>query len=302
MGSLKFNHENVDWISFLRNSYQLGGLPYDFLIHLMNSHNGYISGSFARKVSEFVLGKNGINLISNKRKFYPFRKDDHALELRRLLRIDNDVNEHQYNNIKFYKGDIDVFFKHNDLNNLHHELLEKFYFKHSADTPAMFGKEYYLDNTLVQCITKINGEPEDVLSTFDITNAQVYLDLNGIHFTDEWVNLEEQSLLGIEINSKPNIVWRTKKWYGKHYYNNLRKGDHEKYVDALFMTAEKFKNKESYGFIKTINDLNKFVKTDYLFSAPITLILKASLLLDSYNQMNILKNLDSIVKTSEINN
>lgn len=277
---MTYNCESIDWISFLNDKKVCNKDAIKFF-ELVISRKGYVSGGFARVLANQLLHKN--------------KSDIFSIEgtLKKYITPRSNVD---FNNPLFRKGgagDVDIFFK-----NKEHAMITKDSViselnpQYCRNTIAYFGYDIYYGNTCFQLITKINGTPEDVLNTFDISNAKVYLDEQGIHYSDEWKDLEEKRLLGIDISNKPNILWRVRKWLSKHNYVDLRPGDHEKIVDALYDAADKINDKSLIRYNKpvTTTELRSIIKK-FIYISPPSQIIKASLLLDSYSQMTALNSL-----------
>jgi hypothetical protein len=232
------------------------------------SNNGYIAGGFARSISTSIL----------------LNQDKPKDDVRRYLR--------------HYSGDIDFFFEtKQDSLNVQGDLQNQCggAVREYTHTKAYFGYQFRTySNEMFQTIVKVSGNPEHVLSTFDIANAKVFIDRQGIHYTDEWLELEKNKILGIDIWDKPNLLWRVHKWLNKHSYQGIRNQDVDKYIDCLYSVAEKVKKKEIIRWDRPVTDceIQKFVKK-FCSHSDISMndILKASLLLDSYSQMNVLSSL-----------
>jgi hypothetical protein len=157
---------------------------------------------------------------------------------------------------------------------------------------AGYAMDYRAGSRALQIITKVHGDPEDVIGTFDIANAKVVLDGEGIHYTMGWLQLEEKKQLGIDNWNKPNLLWRVRKWVKKHYYDDLRPGDHAPYVEAVFsaMEAVNAGTLVRWGEAVKKHNIHSFAKM-FVRTSPPAEVLKISMLLDSYDQMNVLREL-----------
>ena len=160
---------------------------------------------------------------------------------------------------------------------------------HIGKSPAGFAEEYIVEKRPFQLVSKLYGTPEQIVDSFDFTNAKVWLDAEGIHYTDEWLELEKNNLLGIDQWDRPSLLWRVHKWTRKHHLRDLREGDHAKYVDAVYKAMELVKSGECVRWGQKIrpSQIKEFAKA-FIYTSPITEVLKASMLLDSYDQMTIM--------------
>jgi hypothetical protein len=267
--------ENINWISVL-NDEKICNKDAIKFFEFVISREGYISGGFARVLANQLLNQN--------------RLDPYV-----VMQYIGFKTKFDFNNPFWKSGssDVDIFFNNKEnaitTTNLVINQLTPTYWK---NTIAHFGYDVLYGNVIFQLITKINGSPKDVLNTFDISNAKVYLDEKGIHYSSEWKELEERRLLGINISDKPNLLWRVRKWFSKHNYVDLRPGDHEKFVNVLYEVADKINDKSLIRYNKpvTITELRSIIKK-FIYISPPDQIIKASLLLDSYSQMTALNNL-----------
>jgi len=289
-----FTHIEFDVINLLSHD-NIG--MHNYAVNFLNNAlrcDGYVSGGFAALLARHVIGLgpcNGVGLLSN-------------------LTLDNIKKSYIFSHIRLYLkthiddsraikngkldpllrgGDIDIFFPENKLHFVEQlDHLASAIAQYRGQTPAGFGNEYRIKGTNIQCITKINGEPHEVLSTFDIVNAQVYFDKTGFYVTKEWLDLEDTRTLGINLFDRPNIVWRVHKWRSKHEYKNMRKEDHEQYLESIYNLAGRITTKRD----ETIDmyKLKRIIKQSFIsLDTTNNLLLKASMLLDSYDQMHILK-------------
>lgn len=257
------------------------------------SCDGYVSGGFATLLARHVIGLGPCRNVSilydnnSSNNYYLFQY------LRSYLMSGID-DSHAIKNGKLDRtirgGDIDIFFPTDKLHFI--EQLHD-YIKNEAqyvgETPAGFGNEYRIKGTNIQCISKINGDPHEVLSTFDIKNAQVYFDKSGIYVTKEWLDLEDTRTLAINRFDRPNIVWRVHKWKKRHEYKDIRNEDQDKYLESIYSLADRIITKND----KTIDieKLKRIIKQSFISLQDVdsSLLLKASLLLDSYDQISIMK-------------
>lgn len=150
-----------------------------------------------------------------------------------------------------------------------------------SPTIAGFGHDFCAGGLIFQVITKRAGTPDEVTGDFDIANAKPYFDATGFHFTDEWIELEEKRLLGIDDASRLSLLWRVKKWCEKHSYVDLRCGDHEKLIDALFeaIVAVKADRLERWSKKVDIGQLRS-VSLPHVLKSPPGEMLRASMLFD----------------------
>ena len=277
-----FIFEKVDWIAELYNKKFLSKDAIDSF-ELIFLNKGYISGGGAKVLSNYFLGISSSDESINS--YFGNKITSNYLN----------ANFNSQNYWKSYKGDIDVFFNdRNDAYNAKYKVLSSLTPRIFQTTKGGFGYEFLHGDVIFQLITKINGSPKEITDSFDIANAKVYLDDKGIYYTNNWKDLESKRLLGIDLYNKPNLLWRVQKWFKKHNYVNLRDNDHEKYVDILYEAAEKVKDQSLIRFEKPVSEhqIQKFVKSFiYNTGTPANEILKASLLLNSYSQMYVLKDL-----------
>jgi hypothetical protein len=160
---------------------------------------------------------------------------------------------------------------------------------------AGYAMDYRVGSRALQVITKVHGDPEDVIGTFDIANAKVVLEEGGIHYTMGWLQLEENRQLGIDIWNKPNLLWRVRKWARKHLYADLRPGDHAPYVEAVFSAMEAVNAGTLIRWGEAVKkySIHSFAKM-FIETSPPAEVLKISMLLDSYDQMNVIRNLTKL--------
>jgi len=255
-------------------------------------HKGYISGGFARLVASKLLGK------------YIWGSDSPPEALReveryyRLYRLSSPPREKEkVENIsrkswKSGKGDIDIFFhdKESSYKAINSVESGPFRIDMSSTSPAGFAKEIIVNQCCFQLITKINGTPEEVLQSFDLANAKVALTNDGILVSKNWIELERLRHLGVDRWDKPNILWRVHKWVRRHAYHDLREGDHDRYLDHLFDVVKSAQLGELKMYNKPIdpNYVKKFAR-DFIHSYPPKEALKASMIMNDYDKIQIMK-------------
>jgi len=288
------NVVKCDWIESARIAFDSiifkgGGDPFEKTLCIALENNGFISGSFARSLGRtFVLpdesGKYSLRGIADNYMSYNIHK------------------VHAGNpNSRWGLSDIDVFFKsQEDAKRAAWKLLD--YGKSINVDPAWtsvsaggFAQESILPSGLIiQLISKNCGEPEDVIDTFDIANAKVWFDNDGFHYSDVWLELEKDRILGIDRFDKTSLVFRVKKWLRKHSYQSIRKEDMPRFVDAIFDLYAKVSTPEgiqSFGTKLAPSQVSKVIWsmiTGEILKDP-SLILKASLLFEGYEHMHCLK-------------
>jgi len=283
---MTFRTANIDWVSLisshdLMTNESLGALD----IGLNNG--GFVSGGFARMLAVAIL--TDIHLLSKKNcDLWKEIKDNTRLCQNS---IDAFIKTRFYHNDNGIPGkgryllshvcDIDVWF-----NSEQNAIDASRQLIHSRDvvcnlpTLGGFGHEFIVGKNIFQFIKKLTGTAEEVIDSFDIKNAKVYFDRDGIHWSDEWAILEENRMLGIDDFSKPSILWRIKKWSSKEYnfgYAKFRQGDDKKYIDALIRIAKMTENHELYrwGLEVKIEELSK-INDRICYSLPDESMLKAS--------------------------
>jgi hypothetical protein len=165
---------------------------------------------------------------------------------------------------------------------------------HLAPTAAGYAQEVVHDRCRYQFITKVNGTPEEVLDSFDLTNAKVALTPDAILTTPEWRELEEKRAIGIDVWSKPNLLWRVWKWARKHTYLKLRSSDEDRFVNVVFDALEATKD----GSLKrwdrpvTKHEIQRFAKM-FVHTLEPSSALKAAMILDDYDRMNVMRDVMS---------
>lgn len=287
----------VDWSSELLSK---GAIQknHDALINRCFSFGGYISGGFARVVASKILSKH---LWGND------SKEWNGWEIERYYRLHGRISppwenkappqtKELRNSWKSGRGDIDIFFPDEEkaLRAVENTTRGPFKVELDAPSPAGFAREFIVDGCCFQLITKVNGTPEDVLSSFDIANAKVALVPGGILLTKEWIDLERFNRIGIDKWDKPNLLWRVHKWVKRHSYSDLRQGDHDKYLDFLFKTFEEAKSGNFIMYNRPVlpEEVKRFVR-DFIHYYPPKEALKASLLLDDYDKLQVFKRISS---------
>lgn len=302
---MTWNLQKIDWLDVLAKKRLMRSVVADDTVAALRSaidKGGFVTGGFARSYAYALLAEEA-GVVHPPPSSARGRSDvDGWLALARYLGEGIDVNptsrrwsqDANTRHMRLWKtnvGDIDVFFTDSQSAGSVIDDLNVRDYTWSSTTAAGFGQEYVFGRrNVLQIITKFTGRPLDVLDSFDISNAQVYFDRDGLHYTDEWVEMETNSQLGINRSDKPNLLWRAHKWVSRHGYNRLRPGDEEKYVDALFNAFERAKSDEWKIWdrkvtTQTISHMGWRFK-DWL---PPAELLRASLLFDGYRQMHSLQ-------------
>lgn len=292
--TVSWSTERVDWIDILSAKGIIGGAPRHILTKCLD-RGGYISGGFAKQLATCVLADKKI--LSNP---YSGSFDSNYWRyLKESSHVGRYVTQNTHSLSKIDRSwktgvtDIDVFFQSEEgavqavteLNTTGQELWDW-----SADTLAKFGVEYLSSGKMIQLLTKFSGPPKEVIESFDIANAKVYLDAEGLHWNDTWADLELMKLLGIDRFDKPNLVWRTSKWFFKSRYVDFRRGDHEGFVNAIISLTEKAGRGELEMWGKKLHakSISGRAKS-FWHLLPARDLLKISMVYDSYDQMEAVK-------------
>lgn len=165
---------------------------------------------------------------------------------------------------------------------------------YSAPTAAGYAQEVVFDRCRYQFITKVNGTPEEVLASFDLTNAKVALLPDVILTAPGWKELEGERAIGIDAWSKPNLLWRVWKWTKKHSYLKLRSSDEDHFVNVVFdaLAATKDGSLKRWDRPVTKQEIRRFAKM-FIHSFEPSSALKAAMILDDYDRMNVMKDVMS---------
>lgn len=193
-------------------------------------------------------------------------------------------------------GDVDLFFpNHASATVALHRVLSLFGSRAFHTTSkAGYAEEVVYDSCRYQFITKVNGSPEEVLGGFDLANAKVALLPDAILTPPDWLHLEATRAIGIDQWNKPNLLWRVWKWARKHAYRKLRVSDEDRFVNTVFDALEAVKD----GTLKrwdrpvTKHEIQRFAKM-FIYSFEPGSALKASMILDDYDKMNVVKDVMS---------
>lgn len=299
---MNWRTERIDWLGLLDHNKIMDRTARAFLRSSV-AGGGYVSGGFARSLISVCLTERGklpgrSSAAASRRKVKFTYDSDSWDSLANYCNVSGLTPETKGGGGKsgrFWKagvGDIDIFFT--DRHAADHAVKRGLKSEPHWHSPTLagFGHEYLVGNAVFQHITKITGTPEEVLTTFDIANARVYADADGIHYTSEWHELENQCLLGIDNFSKPNLLWRVTKWFRKHRYLDFRLGDHAKLVDSLWSAVERTKDGswKMWGETVQLDSVRRLARrfSDLL---PPEDLLRASLLFDSYDQSSMFKRL-----------
>jgi hypothetical protein len=256
-------------------------------------HGGYIAGGFARMVAALDASSRGeLNIYPVWRRESSWRALESYTELVHAAPPHPSGKASTHWKWRGAVGDVDFFFPNEvaaraALGSVMKAFGER---AHRETTAAGYAEEVTYDQCRYQFITRVNGALEDVLSGFDLTNAKVALLPESILTPPEWLELEEARAIGIDLWSKPNLLWRVKKWASKHLYRRLRTSDEDRFVNLVFDAFEAVKD----GTLKrwdrpiTKHEVQRFVKM-FIYSLEPGIALKASMLLDDYDRMNVVK-------------
>jgi len=266
------------------------------------SRGGYVSGGSAAIVGRWLFSELSYGTLPEEGP--RFKNDDPQNRVEEYLilpsfRIPKDAEDRLKN--RFWKsgaGDIDFYFKNDSdasdvIQFLNMEVkrykVSNLYPSGDAPTLAGWGREYYFGNALVQAITKITGDPCQILESFDIVNAQCYLDKSGFYYTNRWLDCEKRGELEIFRGDKDNLLWRVSKWAVRH---NLRvTSDSQKILShAAVNLAEKIQLGDGpvmWNRPVDMKHLRGKVK-ELIWRWDASNILLASLILDSYDQLDLL--------------
>lgn len=280
---MKFRTVSVDWLLALVDN----GCISKAVASAMRSSlaaGGYVSGSFARTVAyAYFFPLNGKQFEGREDLFGRYR-----LQYRHYGRS---IKPEESRLWKAGTGDIDFFFPDQksgcDAVSIVRSTCDAAY---SAPTMGGYGHEFVLGDNILQLITRVTGAPEDVIESFDIFNAKVYLDSSSIHYPEGWVAAEKARTLGIDRTDRPNFLWRVTKWFHSHRYEKFRPGDETKYVDGVFAAAALVKSGGWRRWGRDVKMYEVLSKGKYFVSKlPPDQLLKMSMLYDSYDQMNMTK-------------
>jgi hypothetical protein len=256
-------------------------------------HGGYIAGGFARMVTTLDATSRG------ELSTYPaWRRESSWRALKLYTELVHAAPPHPSGKASTHwqwrgtVGDVDFFFPNEvaaraALGSVMNAFGER---AHRETTAAGYAEEVTYDRCRYQFITRVNGALEEVLSGFDLTNAKVALLPESILTPPEWLELEEARAIGIDLWNKPNLLWRVKKWAAKHSYRKLRTSDEDRFVNLVFDAFEAVKD----GTLKrwnrpiTKHEVQRFAKM-FIHSLEPGSALKASMLLDDYDRMNVVK-------------
>lgn len=261
-------------------------------------HGGYIAGGFARMVAALDASARGeLNIYPVWRRESSWRALESYTELVHAPpRPPWEGKASTHWKWRGAVGDVDFFFPSEAAARAALGAVMNAFgaLAHCETTAAGYAEEVTYDQCRYQFITRVNGALEDVLSGFDLTNAKVALLPESILAPPEWLELEEARTIGIDLWNKPNLLWRVKKWASKHLYLRLRTSDEDRFVNLVFDAFEAVKD----GTLKrwdrpiTKHEVQKFVKM-FIYSLEPGSALKASMLLDDYDRMNVVKDVMS---------
>jgi hypothetical protein len=207
-------------------------------------------------------------------------------------------------------GDIDFFFPTEEAGDAAVEAMATRAERHRIEgcewyrkSSAGFATEFFLQGGLMfQLITKNVGTPMEVVDSFDISNAKVFLTKGEIHYTDEWLQLEQKRELKIARVDKPNLVWRGYKWFNRGVYRSFNEGSDSLYIDAVMLEAKRLHDLAQAQAKKGVIDLSSirggdtsevtYPTWDLIQNRKINLpktLLKASYLFDGYKNLEIIR-------------
>ena len=309
---MSWHLEPIDWIDRLRHKKIIDRTGRDALCCAMNM-GGFVTGGSARALAAAFLGPQYKGILKNPSGYSVRRGADHlecfgsTITLTRhpkspftsvpgAKKPNFDANDRTW---KSSVSDVDVFFREKKsalecIANLNAQGEAAW----SSPSLARYGEEYVFGRNLFQFITHFSGQPEDVLSSFDLANAKVYFDAKGLHWSDEWARLEDDRVLGVDVWNKQNLLWRIAKWMNRHGYENLRGGDHDKYLDAVFKAIDETREGKliRWGEKVNIRTIRSHTKR-MVYGMPPAEALKASIIFDSYDQLNIIRDVaNKVVK------
>jgi len=306
---MTWNTLKIDWLDFLSRKRKLQKAVSVRTIDALKitlDNGGYVTGGFARSFAYALLNED-YNVIKPSiepgDKVHEAKADGDAyLQLHKYLGSGSEVDpsparwpDPKFLESRLWKrgvGDIDVFFNtRQGADAAVGSLKSSSALTWIGPTIAGYGQEYVIDKrNVLQIITKVTGHQQDVLDSFDLANAAVYFDSDGLHYTDSWVALESNNQLGIERCDKPNLLWRVHKWKKRHSYSKLRPGDEEKYVDALFVAYDKAKTTDWKMWNNSVTP-SAVSRLGWQFSnwLPPSELLRASLIFDGYHQLYTLQ-------------
>ena len=266
------------------------------------ARGGYISGGSARVIGRWLFSELAWGTLPDGE---PRHKNDDPLNrveeylVMPTFRIPKEHDVRLKN--RFWKsgaGDIDFYFRTDDaskavLNYLNKEVdhykILNMYPAGSCPTLAGWGVEYFFGNLLIQAITKVTDEPTFILDSFDIVNAQCYLDNKGFHYTKRWFDCEKRGELEIYRGDKDNLIWRSAKWSMRH---DLRiSSESQKLLSQTALKlAQKINSEDGmmmWNRKVNIKQLQGKVK-EMIWRWDSENILMASLILDSYDQLDLM--------------
>lgn len=163
----------------------------------------------------------------------------------------------------------------------------------SQPTKANWGTEYRTKSAItIQLITKTWGDPLEIMGSFDIANGKVYFDGYGIHWTDEWLDLELSRTLAIDDFTRPNLLWRVNKWLSKHNYQSVRPSDEDKLFEHSLEMLNRMRENRFFRFDQPITKHQGLTKiwqvVRRLNMMPESLI-SFSVLFDSYRNLALMR-------------
>lgn len=283
-----WNVERVDWLNEITTRRVVGETTRKILRECIDC-GGYIAGGFARNLARCIMFDR--NLLPPPCES-PWKWLEEYCRVRRLP-FEYSTNIHD-RNWKMRVGDIDIFLPAESIaEGICGRLVEsRELYQWSSRTLAGYGMEYITGGNLVQILTKFHGDPLHVIDSFDLANAKVYLDRDGLHWSDEWCDLEDRKLLGIDKGDKPNLLWRVNKWFDRNKYVDFRGGDHEKFVDSILSIISLSANGELKRFDQNVEPwgIRGYAKK-YWRLLPASELLKISMGYDTYDQLNVIKEL-----------
>lgn len=302
-----WNLTGIDWIDYIRCEHVLTKECISSL-EFCRDTGGYVSGGFATELARAILTRDGTLKIFDKN--CQIQMNElwllNNLRVKTLIRhgayvkssADELKNTQSQKAIRFWKigvTDVDVFFPGVDSANSALQKIENEVVTiDMIPSLAKYATEVIVGSTtnanILQVITSFTGQPADVLGQFDLANPRVYFDSAGLHWTDDWADLEERRLLGIDRTDKQNLLWRASKWFHDHKYVDFRKGDHEKLFDVIMSAVELSKSGKLKRFGNDVNVYSiKSLFKRFWHVMPAKILLMSSFMCDTYETKELYK-------------
>lgn len=160
------------------------------IIQVCLDSGGYIAGGFARQM---------------------FRCRDHTLEGRAA----------SWKHYLQHGGDVDFFFKDRvDYERAIDGLMSAGF---NASMHTVMSDTYVVSsqagNVIIQLIHGLFGPINEILSTFDITNARIAFESNALHHDERFADLEESGSLHVSVCDGTKTLARVLSWKSRHGYS-----------------------------------------------------------------------------------